>query len=129
MIISHPTGNQNVRNAALAFHRANSLERFYTTVAWQGNSWLAKLLPNSVLATLRRREYGMLPKEKVSTYPITEACRLLSIILKINALTRHETGLCCADAVYHGFDSHVARQLPKNEPVNGVYAYVPPSCW
>jgi len=123
MIVSHPTGNQNVRNAALAFHRANFLERFYTTVAWQGDSRLEKLLPRSILATLRRREYGMLPKEKISTYPKIEACRLLAIILGINALTRHETGLCCIDAVYHNLDNHVARELAKMMPVKGVYAY------
>ncbi|BAN35166.1 glycosyl transferase group 1 [Sulfuricella denitrificans skB26] len=65
----------------------------------------------------------MLPKEKVSTYPIIEACRLLAKILNIDALTRHETGLCCVDAVYHNLDRNVARQISKMGSVEGVYAY------
>ncbi|HKQ30649.1 MAG TPA: hypothetical protein VJS66_05130, partial [Burkholderiales bacterium] len=122
MLLSHPTGNQNVRNAALAFHRSGLLERFYTTVVWR-DSGLARLLPGSVLATLRRRRYEMLPDERVSTYPVLEACRLLAVGLKLNALTRHETGPCCVDAVYRTLDAHVARELRGMTSVSGVYTY------
>ena len=123
MIISHPTGNQNVRNAALAFQRADLLERFFTTVAWKSDSIMSGILPRSIVSTLQRREYGMLPKEKVSTYPAREACRHLAIILKLDALIRHETGPFCIDAVYHSLDSHIASQLARIPSPKGVYAY------
>lgn len=123
MIISHPTGNQNARNAALAFERAGLLERFYTTVAWKRHSILSRILPHSIVSTLQRREYEILPKERVSTHPLMETCRHLAMILKIDALTRHETGLFCIDAVYRSLDSHTARQLARIPPPRGVYAY------
>ena len=123
MIISHPTGNQNVRNAALAFERAGLLERFYTTVAWRPDSFIARMLPSSIVSTLQRRGYETLPKEKVSTYPLLETCRHLAMILKIDALIRHETGPFCIDAVYYSLDRHTARQLAVIPTPTGVYAY------
>jgi glycosyltransferase involved in cell wall biosynthesis len=122
MILSHPTGNQNVRNAALALHRANLLDRFYTTVAWDDDSRLATLLPRSVLATLRRREYGMVPRDKLRTRPAREACRLVAIALRLGALTRAEAAPCSVDAVYRDLDRHVAREL-EARPTDGIYAY------
>lgn len=123
MIISHPTGNQNVRNAAIALYRANKLDNFYTTVAWQDNNILSKILPKSVITTLKRRQYEAIPKELISTYPIQESCRLLAMILKIDVLTKHETGVFCIDAVYNSLDSYVARHLSRRETLDGVYAY------
>lgn len=123
MIIVHPTGNQNVRNAALALERADLLERFFTTVAWNGNSILSRIIPRSILATLERREYAMLSGQKISTHPVVEYCRLLAMIFKIGALTRHEKGPCCTDAVYRNLDRHVARWLTASSPPKGIYAY------
>jgi len=123
MILSHPTGNQNVRNAALALYRANALDRFYTTVAWSDDSPLSALLPRSVRATLRRREYRMIPADKVRTRPGREACRLVSVKLGIGRLTRDEFAPCSIDAVYRDLDTHVAGQLAAEPRTAGVFAY------
>lgn len=123
MIISHPTGNQNVRNAALALQRADLLDRYFTTVAWKSNSALSKLLPGRLQAMVRRREYSSLPQIKITTHPPVESCRLVSIMLKLNFLTKHETGICCTDAVYRSLDRYIARHLAQLPPPGGIYAY------
>ena len=84
---------------------------------------MSGILPSSIVSTLQRREYGMLPKEKISTYPMMEACRHLAMMLKIGTLTRHETGLFCIDAVYESLDNNIANQLIKLPRPKGIYAY------
>jgi alpha-maltose-1-phosphate synthase len=123
IIISHPTGTQNLRNAAEAFYKADQLSQFYTTIAWNSQSSFAKLLPAGLAATLKRREYSNIPAKLISTQPVLEACRLLAVKLKLNFLTKHETGLLSVDAVYHAFDNYVAKQLPMQLGVNQIYAY------
>jgi len=123
IVISHPTGNQNSRNAAEAFYKAEKLARFYTTIAWNSQSRLAKLLPAGLAATLKRREYNSIPAKLISTQPSLEACRLLAGKLKLNFLTEHETGLLSVDAVYHAFDNYVANQLHMKQGVSKIYAY------
>lgn len=123
IIISHPTGNQNSRNAAEAFYKADRLARFYTTIAWNSQSRLAKLLPAGLAATLKRREYDRIPAKLISTQPSLEVCRLLAGKLKLDFLTEHETGLLSVDAVYHAFDSYVAKQLHRQQGISQIYAY------
>ena len=101
IIISHPTGNQNSRNAAEAFYKADQLARFHTTIAWNSQSRLAKLLPAGLAATLKRREFDSIPAKLISTQPSLEVCRQLAGKLKLNFLTEHECGLLSVDAVYH----------------------------
>lgn len=121
--ISHPTGNQNSRNAAEAFYKAGQLEKFYTTIAWDSQTNLAKCLPNSVAALLKRREFNTIPAELITTQSSREVCRLLAGKLKLNSLTRHETGLLSVDAIYQAFDNFVARQLPGQTGVSQMYSY------
>jgi glycosyltransferase involved in cell wall biosynthesis len=123
IIISHPTGNQNARNAAEAFYNAGQLARFYTTIAWNSQSNCAKLLPAGVAVLLKRREFNNLPANLISTQAYLEACRLLAGKLKLNFLTEHETGLLSVDVIYHAFDNYVAKQLIKQQGVSQVYAY------
>ena len=40
IILSHPTANQNVRQAALAFAEAGLLEEFWTGVSWNEDGFL-----------------------------------------------------------------------------------------
>lgn len=123
LIISHPTGNQNVRNAALAFYRANALARFFTTVAWSAQSPLNNFFPRRIINTLQRREYAMLPSEKLGTRPLRESCRLLANALHLNGLTRNEKSLCGIDSVYRDLDAYVARQLTAMNTLTDVYTY------
>lgn len=121
--ISHPTGNQNVRNAVEAFYKTRQLAQFYTTIAWNSQSPLAKLLPAGVAETLKRREYNNIPPELISTQPTLEACRLVAAKLKLNFLSAHETGLLCIDNICHQFDKQVAKQLSMQEGLSQIYAY------
>lgn len=123
IIISHPTGNQNSRNAAEAFYKADQLARFYTTIAWNSQSRLAKLLPAGLAAMLKRREFNSIPAKLISTQATLEVCRLIAGKLKLNLLTEHETGLLSVDAVYHAFDNYVAKQLSMQQGISQIYAY------
>ena len=121
--INHPTGNQNSRNAAEAFYKAGQLARFYTTIAWNSQSSLAKRLPAGMAATLKRREFNNIPASLISTQATLEACRLLAGKLKLGFLTEHETGLLSIDVIYHAFDQYVAKQVSRQPDINQVYAY------
>ncbi|MFA5983161.1 MAG: glycosyltransferase family 4 protein [Methylococcaceae bacterium] len=123
MIVSHPTGNQNLRNAVEAFHKANQLIGFYTTVAWNSQSALAKLMPQELGTTLKRRDYSNIPAQLIFTHPLIEACRLLAGKLKLNTLTEHETGIFSVDGVYREFDNFVAKQLHQHPSIKRLYAY------
>lgn len=121
--ISHPTGNQNLRNAVEAFYKANRLAKFYTTIAWNSDSVFAKLLPSAVADTLKRREFENIPSLLIDTHPLLESFRLLASKLKLKGLIKHETGLLSVDRIYQNFDIHVANQLLKSNGVNQLYAY------
>lgn len=123
IITSHPTGNQNFRHATLAFYQSNRLARMYTTLAWDSNSPLAKILPTGIKRILQRREYHEIPSELISQHAAFEACRLLALKLKISSLTTHETGLLSVDRIYREFDAYVAEQLTKQQGVTQVYCY------
>lgn len=123
IVISHPTGNQNLRNAVQAFYQAQQLARFYTTVAWDSRSIWAKALPAGIAATLKRREYATIPAALITTQPGWEASRLLANTLKLDFLTAHGSGLLSVDKIYQALDQYVAQQLNKQQGVSRVYCY------
>jgi len=77
LILSHPTGNANSRQALLALYERNLLDGFYTTVAWNGNSMWNKMLPAGVSRELNRRTYPDIPERLIHTAPVRELCRVL----------------------------------------------------
>jgi glycosyltransferase involved in cell wall biosynthesis len=123
IIISHPTGNQNSRNATEAFYKAGQLGRFYTTIAWNSQTSLTKWLPTGVAALLNRREFNTIPTKLIASQGTREACRLLAGKLKLNFLIEHEIGLLSVDTIYQAFDNFVARQLIGQQRVSQMYAY------
>ena len=48
LLVSHPTGNANVRAVLAAFERNNILARYFTTVATSRDSPMIKLLPKNI---------------------------------------------------------------------------------
>src|SRR5450755_1611755 len=57
MVLSHPTGNEFVRQALTAFNEAGMLGEFWTTLSWNPDSFVNQLLPVSLRELLRRRSY------------------------------------------------------------------------
>lgn len=122
VLFTHPTGNANVRHAALGLHRAGLLQEFWTCINYQGTGLLDRVLPGSVKGQLRRRAFPAELAAVIRTRPFKETVRLVAPRLGLRGLVEHETGNFSVDAIYQALDRSVARRL-KNEAFNAVYAY------
>jgi glycosyltransferase involved in cell wall biosynthesis len=122
LIMSHPTGNANVRAAAEAFAGENMLSRFYTSLASFPGSLLDDIGGFGPLAEIRRRRFSPELKPFTKMFPFFETGRLLASKLRLNQLTVHERGVFSVDSVYKHLDQAVADTLSKNDTL-AVYAY------
>ncbi len=123
ILLSHPTANQNVRQAAAAFADEDLLAEFWTCLNWKGGSFLDRHLPARIRNELRRRSFPDQVTPFIKTFPWREAGRLLSQQLGLRSLTRGETGIFSMDAVYFALDRRVARRLSDSNGIKAVYAY------
>lgn len=122
IIVTHPTGNRNVRAVVTALQEAGMLREFATTLAFNRSaSWL-RCIPASLRRELLRRTYG-LPSAAMHTRPWREAVRLLAARRWLAGLARHETGWASVDSVYGDLDRDVAQRLPAMTGAQGIYAY------
>lgn len=122
VLLSHPTGNANVRQALLALHEREMLSAFYTAVAWNGDAVWNKLLPAEFGRELMRRAFPGVPASLIHTSPARE---LLRVALSRSGLwgLRHRTDLpFSTEGVYRHADKEVAKAL-ESAPVEAVYAY------
>lgn len=122
LIFSHPTGNANVRHAALGLFRAGLLQEFWTCLNFRAPPSLERLLPGRIRGQLRRRAYPDELTAVIHTQPVREVVRLFAPKLGLAGLVRHETGPVSVDAVYRALDRAVARRLHRGN-FTGVYAY------
>jgi starch synthase len=121
LLLSHPTGNANVRAAARAIHEAQWLKEFNSCICWNPDTPWAHFLPASVAAQLARRSFPDVPLALQRSHPLREVLRLAGP--RFRELTRHENGLLSIDAIYRSFDRHVAGRLSRLEGLRAVYAY------
>jgi glycosyltransferase involved in cell wall biosynthesis len=122
ILLSHPTGNANVRAVLDALERADLLARFVTTIGWSKKSY--PLLAENMRGKLRRN-YA-LPAEKIDIHPLREAVRLLAGSLRLTRLTKGESAWANIDQVGQSLDRETARRLRRGNygaDVNAVYAY------
>ena len=122
IVLTHPTGNANVRAVLEALERAGFLARFVTTIGWSEVSYpdLAARIHGKL-----RRNYRV-PADKIDIHPVREAVRLLAGGLRIAPLTQGESAWASIDQVYQSLDREAARRLRHNEygaTVRGVYGY------
>jgi glycosyltransferase involved in cell wall biosynthesis len=122
VLISHPTGNQNVRNALRSLVEHDMLAEFWTTIAWNPDSKWNRLLPSRMQSQLGRRAFAEAPRERVRCVPSRETVRLVVRSTPLGRL------LCSAErpfsviGMYRHFDGRVARRLGEIS-VDAVYAY------
>jgi hypothetical protein len=104
ILLSHPTANQNVRQAALAFVEANFLEEFWTCVNWKQGGLLDRLAAMSarVQNELRRRSFPAELAPFIRTVPWRELGRQAAAQIGWEQLTRDEGGL----SVWRPFIAH-----------------------
>ena len=122
ILFSHPTGNENVRQAARALCEAELLTEFWTTISWNKDGILDRLLPAASRELFRRRSFPDCLRSRTRTVPGREIARLFSGAFPA-ALSRHETGAFSIDRVFSSLDAKVAARLRRAAGVRGVYAY------
>ncbi|MCD0486861.1 glycosyltransferase family 4 protein [Pedobacter sp. MC2016-14] len=125
ILLSHPTGNANVRQAALGCAKAGILSNFYTSLAVFDNNILDKLATIKALSELDRRRFDNLLRADTKMWPWLEVGRIAAQKLGLKSLVRHEEGPLSVDAVYSGLDKKVACQIRKQyaKGLTAVYAY------
>lgn len=125
ILMSHPTGNANVRAAVAGLLKADILAEFDTAIAtFPGNifDWLSKV---SALSEFERRCFDPGLEAYTKTFPWHELVRLAASKAGIDCLTKHETGKYSIDAVYRKMDYCVGKRLryAHQKKIKGVYAY------
>ncbi|HEY0055316.1 MAG TPA: glycosyltransferase family 4 protein [Pedobacter sp.] len=125
VIVSHPTGNKNVRAVIESFFAEGLLSEFATTISINAASTYLKLLPLTLRTELQRRTFSI-PSHKVSSYPVMEALRMTLPKIGLRKFTNSEHSFAGIDAVYRTLDHHVAQRLPalvEKSKISAVYAY------
>jgi glycosyltransferase involved in cell wall biosynthesis len=123
ILFSHPTGNANVRHAALGLQRAGLLGEFWTCINHQPDGLSTRMLPAGLKQQLARRSFPAELQPHLHAYPFLEYSRLLSGRLGLGYFSRHEKGCLSVDAVYRSLDQRVCRRLRSRDSFSGVYAY------
>ena len=87
IVLTHPTGNANVRAVLAALEHKGLLARFVTTIGWSEVSYpdLAARIRGKL-----RRNYRV-PADKIDIHPAREMVRLLAGAMRIAPLTRGES--------------------------------------
>lgn len=123
VLLVHPTGNANVRQATLALEQAHMLAGFHTTVAWQPGSALDRMLPESLRGELARRSFPGIPRALIHSHPWRELVRMASVRRGWNGLIRNETSRFSFDAVSQALDRKMAALIQRGAPLDALYAY------
>jgi glycosyltransferase involved in cell wall biosynthesis len=123
ILLSHPTGNANVRGLLNGLNEQNMLHSFHTSAACFSGSTLDKLTIFPLLREFQKRSFPIEVRSKTVTYPFMELGRIAAQKLKIKNWTIHETGRFCPDRVGRHLDKRVATYISKHSDISAVYAY------
>ena len=121
ILLSHPIGNEFVRQALIAFDEAGLLGEFWTAISWNPKSTISRALPKSLRDLFGRRSFPESVRSRTHSLPGREALRLLAGAAGVSS--QHETGAFSVDAVFRGLDRKVAERLRKVKKFDAIYAY------
>lgn len=121
ILLSHPMGNEFVREALVALDQGGMLAEFWTAISWNPKSPVNRALPQSFRELFGRRSFPESVRLRTHTLPVREALRLLAGAAGF--YSRHETGALSVDAVFKELDKRVAQRLRKADNILAVYAY------
>ena len=121
ILLSHPIGNEFVREALAAFDGAGILGEFWTAISWNPKSAINRVLPRSLRELFGRRAFPESVRSRTHTVPVREALRLFAAGVRVSS--RHETGALSIDAVFREVDSRVSGRLREITNIRAVYAY------
>ncbi len=118
VLLSHPTGNSNVREVLRVLQEINALKAFYTTLGFSEESLIFKYSGPSFKKTLKRRSYKI-PTALLHTCYSNEVIRILKRRLQQHKQREHHLEI---DQLYNDQDQRVAEALKKHS-LKAVYAY------
>jgi len=122
VLLSHPTGNSFVREAALSLEDCGVLGEFHTSIASCGGNIFEKLSRLPGLGEIRRRSLPARLRPKLKLHPLREAFRLALARLGPNASAVWGNGFCGIDAIYSSLDHAVSRRVGSGN-FRAVYCY------
>src|ERR1035438_5141993 len=122
VLMSHPTGNQNARNALRSLVEQDMLAEFWTTLAWNPQSAWNRVLPLKLREQLARRAFSDVPSEKLKCVPWREVVRLGVRSTPIERLLCSGERPFSVIGMYRSFDGRVALRL-REIKVDAVYAH------
>lgn len=120
ILLSHPTGNANVRAAIRAFYAAGLLKEFDVSISWDPKSPLQWLIPRRMATQMARRSFTEIPRNLQHTHPWRELGRLAS---PGKLLKDGESAPFSILSVCQHFDQHVADRISSIHDLKAVYAY------
>jgi glycosyltransferase involved in cell wall biosynthesis len=125
VILSHPTGNANVRATASGLNDAGILKEFHTSIACYPQNFLNKLSKIGPLSELGRRTYDPALAPLTRMWLWKEVGRLLATKIGFKSLIKHETGRLSVDACYQAQDRRTSSLMKAANrlELTGVYAY------
>ena len=125
VLVTHPTGNANVRGVLSGLHEAGLLQAFATTIATYEGDWLGRLSGKGFGAELKRRQYAPELRPLTHRYPFHELIRLLATRAGLSGLTAQERGAFCTDQIYRKLDRESAKLLRKlaHSGLDAAYCY------
>ncbi len=123
--VLHPSGSTFVRALLTGLQSRGTDYRFLTTIAC-GTNRITAMMPARVRSQVLRRSYPI-PRSRIHTRSVREWVRLLSPLVGLGFLSRHEAGWASVDAVYRDLDQWSASQLRergcRENNDDWVYAY------
>jgi glycosyltransferase involved in cell wall biosynthesis len=120
ILLSHPTGNPNVRGALKALSCAGMLDEFWTCVS--GTSPFVRYLPRSLAASFNRRSFAYPTEALIHTRPWREIARQAAMRVRWDFLTTPDRRPLSHESVAAAFDRQVAKRIGTRPP-GAVYAY------
>ena len=125
IVLSHPTGNRNVRAILKSLLLSGFLAEFQTTIAVNSNDNWVKFLPAKIREELLRRSFEV-PRDLVRTHEYLEIARMTFPKLGLDRFVTPEKGFASIYSVYKDFDKFVAKRLvdlSKETQITAIYAY------
>jgi glycosyltransferase involved in cell wall biosynthesis len=116
-LLSHPTGNVNVRQNALAMAEAGLLAEFWTCLHFDIFRPPWRWLPAGIRQTLERRSFALPESVLIRTHPWKEIARHAASALRLKSLL----GPNSVDDVYQSLDGRVASRLQGQSVLKGVF--------